>query len=352
MSSTKPENVNKDKEKSSHHLYALDYLRVFAMILVIANHDTVANEFLIQKTREYSESINIFDILRYQIRPGGVSIFMFISMLLFTKSFRSYDDLKKRVSNLLYLFGFWSSFYILFDRCKPNPTFWGVLEFVWRGGGWLYYFIPNLILCSCLGWLGQRMTTKGKYFGALAGVLVALGVYFWLLQGFKWTKVEYYWLPTSFLMMPFLALIITPFLQRIVNDVKFRLGLALLLSSIAVAFAIFEWSNTAPRDIVFDTRTWLPWHERISVQFTGVAIVVLGLGYKRKAGKVISFLSNNSLGIYCMHAFLVGFCSRAAVRYLGDYNPWLVHFIGFISTIALAAVFTEFLRRAFKHRLV
>ena len=215
------------KDLGNNHLFALDYLRVFAMMMVIANHDTVANEFLIRETGKYCANINVFDVLRYQIRPGGVSIFMFISMLLFTKSKRSVVDLKKRVVNLLYLFGFWSSFYILFDRCKPEPTFLGVVEFVWRGGGWLYYFIPNLILCSCLGWMGQKLSTKGKYMGVLAGVLIALGVYSWLLNGYKWTQRDYYWLPTSFLMMPFLALIITPHLQRIVNDAKHATSLSL-----------------------------------------------------------------------------------------------------------------------------
>jgi peptidoglycan/LPS O-acetylase OafA/YrhL len=200
--------------------------------------------------------------------------------------------------------------------------------------------------------MGQKLSTKGKYMGVLAGVLIALGVYSWLLNGYKWTQRDYYWLPTSFLMMPFLALIITPHLQRIVNDAKFRLSLVVLLALIACAFAAFEWHNAAPPEIALDSRSWLPWHERISVQFTGVAIVVLGLGYKRKAGRFISFLSNNSLGIYCMHAFLVGVCSRAAVRFLGEYNPWFVHLVGFLVTIALAACFTEFLRRAFKHRLV
>jgi peptidoglycan/LPS O-acetylase OafA/YrhL len=351
ISETEKEDKLLPKSESSR-LNSFDYLRVIAMLMVISNHHYIGNNFIESKIRLISNSPNFLDVITFQVRPCAVSVFILISMFLFEKRQRSVVELKSRLMEFVYLYGFWVSAWILFSKYRPEPGLLGLVEFVFRGGGWLFYFIPNLMICTTLGWVATRMKRRALW----ASLLVSFGLvvisFAWLHNGYKWLYKSYYWLPTSFLMLPFLAMLLKPYLPRICSDRKFRWSLGLGFVVVATCCAVVEWKLSVPTSMIDPEGHWLPWHTRASMQLSAVAIVILGFGIRRPPGKIILLLGKNSLGIYCIHAFLLGGVIRCSNRILGPINPWLDIVVGYIASIVICTAAAEFLRRAFKSRLV
>jgi peptidoglycan/LPS O-acetylase OafA/YrhL len=349
--------VNKKEEEflpksESPRLYGFDYLRVFAMVMVIANHHYIGNNFIEAKIRSISKSPNFFDLITFQVRPCAVSVFILISMFLFEKRKKTAIELKDRLIEFAYLYGFWVTAWILFSKYRPEPGFWGLLEFAIRGGGWLFYFIPNLAICTILGWFATRMGRPALWVSVIAGFGLVVASFAWLHDGYKWLYKSYYWLPTSFLMLPFLAMLLKPYINKICSDRKFRWTLALGFFAIAACCAFVEWQLAVPTSLIDPEGHWLPWHTRASMQFSAVAIVILGFGIRRPPGKLILLLGKNSLGIYCVHAFLLGGIIRYSNQILGPINPWLDIIVGYLANLVICTAASEFLRRAFKSRLV
>ena len=339
-------------KSESPRLYGFDYLRVFAMLMVMANHHYISNNFIEAKIRSISQSPNFFDLILFQVRPCAVSVFILISMFLFEKRKKTAIELKDRLIELAYLYGFWVTAWILYSRYRPEPGLWGLLEFVITGGGWLFYFIPSLAICTILGWFATRMGRPALWVSVITAFgLVAIS-FAWLIDGYKWLYKSYYWLPTSFFMLPFLAMLLKPHVPRICIDRKFRWSLALGFFAIAACCAFVEWQFSAPTSLVGHEGKWLPWHTRASMQFSAVTIVILGFGVRRPAGKLILLLGKNSLGIYCVHAFLLGGIIRYSNQILGPINPWLDIIVGYLANLVICTAASEFLRRAFKSRLV
>jgi len=80
--------------------------------------------------------------------------------------------------------------------------------------------------------------------------------------------------------------------------------------------------------------------------------VLASLGIKKPIGGIGAFFARNTLGIYCLHPFVLMGCVKFATRILGGRAPgWEIPF-GLVLLLIGCALVSEFLRRAFQSRLV
>ncbi|BCU76917.1 acyltransferase [Luteolibacter sp. LG18] len=325
-----------------------DYLRVFFMISVILNHCN----FVTDLAARSSSGPNLWDFFHLHVQSCAVPVFVLVSMLLFVRKPPSWDRLTERLRKLGYLYVFWVGAWMLYTRAFPILEVGSIVEFLLRGGGWVFYFIASLILCSPLAWFASRLPLWGQWVGFFTAMGVIAGTFAYLAPDHLWTVRQYYWLPTCFMMMPFAAVLITPHSKQLSASRELRFKWIAGMMVIAILFAVIEWHFAAPLSTVGRLRSWLPKHARLSIQFGAIAFVFVGFGIRRHPHGLISFLARNSLGIYCMHPFVLGGFIKAAQKLVSPHVAWLAMPVATATVVFCCGMASEFLRRAFRHRLV
>jgi surface polysaccharide O-acyltransferase-like enzyme len=350
----------RSKERSSNpnhdlgHLEGFDYLRVFFMMMVLLAHGDFFWNFGSQRQAAVGAGPNLWDLLYYHIQSTAVPSFILMSMLLFSIKPPTWERAVDRIKKLAYLYGFWVAAWILYTKLRPAPGLYGLFEFVIRGGGWVLYTFTVLMIMTPLCCVAHELNKKAKWLGPLLGILVVVGTFAYLTQGQKWSHRHYYWVPTCFTMMPFVAVLMVPHLKylRATSAARWKwIGIMLL---VAFVCALIEWRFSLPNEMVKETgwRNWLPKHARLSIQFTAVALVIASLGVKTLANSWVRFFAKNSLGIYCLHPFVLRGIMVPVKRIVDPIAPELSIIAGCVTVAIVCALISEFLRRAFRQRLI
>lgn len=333
-------------------LYGFDYLRVICMCSVLYTHNEISLKYVNQYLNENAPYLHWMDVVCYQLRTCAVPTFMLISLLLFVSKKRTFQDLKNRIATLVYLFLFWSVASILVSRARPRDGIVEWLLFFYTGGYSIFYFINNLILCTLLAYWAATLKRVHVWVMLLLSITTSFVIFVWITSNNSWVHLLDGWRPTAYLLMPFAAVILKPYLMDggCPRETKWKIVLG--LGVLAVLFAIIEWRFHAPYDLVGQYRKWLPWHSRISNQLTAIIFVILASEIRAVPGKIIRLLSANSLGIYCSHWIImwpiVYFCDRHLTRI----SPLLSFGLSYILVLLASLLATEFIRRCQQRRIV
>lgn len=337
-------------------LCGFDYLRVFFMVSVIVGHANLVKGWAEDRAARVGPGPNLWDYFYFHLQSCAVPAFVLVSMILFLLKTPTWERTRARLTNLGYLYGFWVGAWVLYTKSKPeHPGIPGIIEFLLRGGNWVFYFIAVLIICTWLGWVAGNLSRRGRWVGLGLATAALGGTYGWLLQNDRWVHSHYYWVPTCFTMMPFVAALMVPHLETLRGSPSVRWKWIGIFVGLAILAALWEWRHALPAEVLDEERRWIPKHARFSIQFGALAMVLLAIGVKAKPGRVISFLSRNALGTYCLHPFVLGGFVKGTAAVLGKYLPqWQSASIvlGCAVLIVCCSFATEFLRRAFRHRLV
>ena len=121
-----------------------------------------------------------------------------------------------------------------------------------------------------------------------------------------------------------------------------RMILCLLFLFLLSSCCEWKWISHASHQV---HGGYIPSYMRLSVVIGACLLFLLSLSIKRRPGKIISFFSKHSLGIYCLHPFVIGFLEGYVGRPKGDF----IYFLGVISLTAIVSFFTK---RAFEQRLI
>jgi peptidoglycan/LPS O-acetylase OafA/YrhL len=334
------------------YLPGFEYLRVLCMCMVLYTHNEIASKYMNQYLNSISSSPHWMDVVCYQLRTIAVPIFTLISMILFVSKDRSKQELKARIVNLAYIFLFWSFIGIMTSRARPKEGIFEWFQFFYTGGYSEYYFINNLIVCTILSYWASKMTRKLTIVLFVISIILCFSMFLWFASGYYWLYMRGAWTPTAFIMMPFAAVLLKPYVlgSHAASSAKYRI--VLILGLLTVVFAFIEWRFHAPFELIGEYRQWLPWHSRLSNHFLAMIVVILASGVRRKSGKLIRYLSKNSLGVYCSHWIIMWNIVYASDRYLTHISPFLSFAVSYLAVFAICLIFTEFLRRALQHRLV
>jgi hypothetical protein len=344
--------TNESQVSKRLYLPGFDYLRVFFMVSVIAGHVNLITGLAAQRAGEIGQGPNFWDHFYVDLQSTAVPSFILISTLLFCVKPVTWESTLKRLTKLGYLYIFWVSAWIVHSKPMMKPGVLGLIELVLRGGGWLFYFISVLILMTLLTVGISALKGRWRLLGYAVSVGAFLATVLWVSHDHRWTQGQYYWVPTCFALLPCFALGLAPRLESLIEDRSARWRLAAGLLACGVVAALVEWHFAAPASLIEETRKWVPKHARFSISFDAAMIVVLSLGIRCKPGWIVSFLARNALGIYCLHGFIVGGVVKGVDLVVGGRFPALVLPLSIVATVCVCSMGAEFLRRAFRERLV
>lgn len=308
--------------------YNLDWIRVFAMIGVVADHYT-----------------GLFgcDWLRncgLQVGGGNVTIFFVISALLFgTKwakdehnAFEPVSFLKKRVLRIyipmwILILTVIPMEWWLVGRFEPTTIVANAIGLGWAKpfgiSGHLWYITMMMILYLCFVFLSRIRLDRIKwYWWAVAFLAIILGYY--VLQ----ERLTTFSKAAPLLFMFFGSLMFAKGNTIIEYVKKYKIVvvvLAVLLLSLSLYVFILGWHDTH--------KAWATASAIISGFLEFLALYVcLNI---RKENKAIKCLSGISYEIYLVHLPIIPLAG------LMFDNPWIVLFVGNVLSIILAIVLNK-----------
>lgn len=334
------------------HFDGFDYLRFFFMIMVLFAHTDFFAYFGNQYEKNHGSGANIWDVLYLQIQSCAVPTFVLMSMVLFCVKKPTWSRAWNRIVKLAYLYGFWVGAWVVYSGLRPEPTFYGVFEFIIRGGGWVLYTFAVLMLMTPMCCVAERMAKINSWIGPLLGVLIVLGTFAYLIEDLKWTRKMYYWVPTCFVMAPFFGFWLSPKIHALRSSAKLRWKVAGVFLLLAFISAWFEWRYSAAEQRHLHWRSFLPKHARPSVHLTAVAVIVLSLAVQTKAPRWVLFFARNSLGVYCLHPFILRGVAQPVIDFVSPVAPDFAILAAVVVVALSCSLLTEFLRKAFKERLI
>lgn len=332
-------------------IHGFDYLRAMCCLLVVAWHVSLQNPPTWQN-RFLVNSVNIFS---YNVALLAVPIFFQISLFLFYQSRNRAKDyfFKKRLPLVLKLYLFWTIniviFKFLISRTWPQiDSIKSLLKFVITGGD-IFWFFFSLIFVTCVAELIARITDKLSPAKSLdlnftLFIIACISVFLLplinLLLGKNYNFFTAWWLPFNFTPYVFSSYILAQ--KYTANKLSLNrknsvyLGFILIIT---VVFIVLEWAYfNIPGEWYV---TMIPQYSRLSLVFASLLLTWLSL-YIDKTPKFIETLSKYSLGIFCIHFFIVDILMRIEKRI------WQIpgeDLIIFILTVYLAIVLTKFLKR-------
>ena len=335
-----------------NRLPGFDYLRVCFMLSVISTHANLVISWAVDLEKYVGLGPNFIDFFYLHIQSAAVPTFILLSSFLFCSKPVTWSRTRSRLKKLSFLYIFWVSAWVYYTRPVVEMNFLSILELVLRGGGWLFYFIAILILMTIQTAVIAVVSKKWQLFALGLCALILLVTEWYLTSNYRWMVTYYYWLPNCFVLLPSFAVWLSQNKTCFTTDSRTRWRWVLLLLTASIIAGLIEWHFSAPRELIDEARRWLPKHARFSIQFTALAIVIIGLGIRRQPGVIVKFLARNALGIYCLHGFVIGGFVKASRIIVGEYLPVLVIPLACVGVTVACALASEFLRKAFQHRLI
>lgn len=346
--------INEDEKLDSTKMRipGFDYLRVFFMISVIAGHANLTVTWAANLEKTVGPVPNFWDYFYFNIQSIAVPTFILISNLLFCLKPVTVGRIKNRLKKLSYLYVFWVGVWVYYTKPEIEMNFLSIVQFILRGGGWLFYFIAVLILMTLQTGLIAMISKKWQSVAFALSFLVLFLTEYYLTRDYRWLMDYYYWLPSCFVLIPCFAVWLSPRISHLVTNQRARLRWVCVFIVLTALSALIEWQYAAPHELLDEYRRWIPKHARYSPHFGAVAAVIASLGIRSQLGVVMRFLARNSLGIYCLHGFIIGGFVKLSDAFIGSYCPGLVIPLGCVGVIIACGMAAEFLRSAFRHRLI
>jgi len=340
--------------------YGIDYLRSFMSLVVIAWHLRLLGATGFFHIGEFeTQQFGWADLIYYHVFFLAVPSFYLISLFMFSNRQEiSAKYLLNRIERFAYLYLFWLGVGVLVYS-KLNDISVLVLFRSWTsslhqfafvffsGAGTLYYFFVNLILLTLVSYFTVTWNYRLQ--------CVLLGFSLMQMWGFPavvcwFERCEYmvaYWNFFNFIPYVFISNLIIHYQRRLSSPVVFKWLIIVLTFSCAIA-AYCEWhwfvciGNLKYNDLA------VPPYMRISVAIGTSLLFVLSLRLRRRVPKWVKFLSDNSLGLYCLHQIVMIVLQKSE----GYETLHRYQIIEFLTVILISIVLSLFLRRAFRSGLI
>lgn len=336
-----------DMKASTSHLSGFDWLRAIFICLVVLAHLNVFE--LLAAGMPGPEAWNWHDVVRFQVVYLAVPGFLLIATFLQSIKQQTRETHQRHFTGLLYLYLFWVSAWVLATHARPEFSPWGLASFALRGGGWAFYFFAELLIVQGIRALISNWKDRFLWLGLLLTLLVIVAGFAILVKdGKSWTATSTYWWPICFLPVPFIAHLLARNYSAIVSSTGSMLRVVGPMALITLVVGACEWSFAASAGTL-KGRPFLPEYLRISTMLGASCVVLVSLRI-RTAPRLVRFISRNSLGIFCIHLFVLSgvyrtIDARIHQSMISSLVTCLVILLGGGST-------AEVLRRCMKSRLV
>lgn len=327
-----------------------DYLRVVMSIAVVAWHTGL---ILCSTTGMFGRDARIIkvvisDISNFNLQLLAVPIFYLIALFLTAKKLiKTHNPISERIWKLLYLYVFWSLIWVLYNHGiwwfvnLLSYDFKSIIRVMLGSDFGVFYFIHFLIYLTVIVKYIYKMPIKYlkimtiySVFFAVMGpmIVVAFSRLFILVNYLNFLT----YLPYAFIAVSLARLEESGELS---HKLKYYV---LYLLFMYVFFAAYEWQFLLHNNFIRANGYAFPPYARLSVIAGATMFFLLSFYIKRRAGFIVKFLSDHSLGLYCIHPF-----TMILFRGYMSCKPCYVAYV-VVSALALSV----FMRKAFAKNIV
>lgn len=343
---------------SGKRWHGIDHLRALMSIAVVAWHVQLFGTSRLFDANGYlPQGIEVSDILNFNLLLLAVPVFFLISLFLLNEKWsRGHLRLFARVERLFYLYCFWVGIDVLLYRLEnklsiiwpDSITKLGL--FIVTGGYSLFYFLFSLILLTFISYAFYKFPPVTHW--TLLAISTAL---MWIFpyivtKNNNFSFLTAFWNPFNFLPYVFVSRLTTIHLQKrkgwlySIHCKRIVWG-ALCLCMIS---AVCEWhwfrniSNFEFNGYAF------PSYTRIAVVSGATFLFLTSFYIRRPPCACIRFLSDYSLGIYCLH----GFAGWYLIKFKTEMGLSIHVLIEFLSVMTVSLLLSVILRRAFSKGVI
>jgi peptidoglycan/LPS O-acetylase OafA/YrhL len=332
----------------------IDYLRALMSIFVVVWHmHGVDRSLMFSETRYQEHSFSASDFVNFHLLFLAVPTFIFVSVYLYAIKPVTSGGLRKRIGRVFVLLAFWPPVLTIY-----NESYHGlvalILSFpskfpfvVLQAGETIYYFFCSLIVCLLVSHAFMRLKIRSQIFVFTCSVAV-LALLPEVTKRTGYYPLSAYWSPFNFVPVSLAAVIVA---QN--KDVFFRYRRNVLLLSLMLCsvLSVIEWKYAVGKVFFPGQGYAMPAYTRASLLFAVVAVSTIALDTRIRSGRVIKYMSEYSLALYCLHPFLINPLGKLVSKIVDG------EAVGRLLAIALVILFSYFiamiLRRFFlKEELV
>ena len=352
------ENIQPDANGSWY--CGIDYLRCFMALSVVAWHLRLFGETGFFRIDAFSKHpVGWVDILYFHGFLLAVPVFFLMALHLFIdRRALTVTYLTARVERLGWLYLFWfgaallsylglngKSIPELFLFCTGRFDRFSL--FFFSGGFTLYYFFLDLIFLTILAY--WTITWHRRYQWAFAVIsLGLLWVFPALIRWFDlWPITVAYWNILNFIPYVFISNLIHFYRNRMRSPQMLK-RLIVVLTMAAVVTAVAEWHWFVCMANFQYNNFAIPPYMRISVAIGTTLLFVIALNLSRPAPYWVKFISNNSLGLYCLHQIVM-----IVLQKVDGYEE--IHhskILEYVIVVSVSLFLTPIIRRAFRSGLI
>jgi surface polysaccharide O-acyltransferase-like enzyme len=298
-------------------IQGFDYLRAVFCLTVVVVHVSLMDPGKLGGNL----ADNLTNIFHYNFTLLAVPVFLQVSLFLYYKNreFKGSDYFaKSRLPSLLKPYLLWTLIFTLtkgsfqsFDF--GNPKY--VLLFLITGGYSIFYFFFSLlVLTACAEMMIRLFNVKTSW--ARYGIninyllLIASCVFILAFQVSSYRGFTEIWNPFNFMPYVFSSFIILhDFRQAPERPDLARVKLPILATAYLV-LSFVEWKYLLGLPSAGVWEGLVPTYARLSLVFGAWALTYAALLYAPQAPPLVQKVSSYSMGIYCLHAFLVPVIER------------------------------------------
>lgn len=315
-------------------------------IFVVAWHMLLFGQSLIFVPEEYESHIFLLnDFINFHLLLLAVPTFIYMSLILFASKTQTCSTLLTKVKDIMVLFIFWGLVIHIWQGGVSNllklipASISDILNLVFTGGGTIYYFFTSLTIATVITFVVTKLSYKSQLIGlAVSVVFIILLPYFTILTNIS--EMSSYWNPLNFLPYCFASVLLVKNKEKL----KINKYLFLILVVLSVGFSKLEWTFYTDK-IFFPGQGYaFPAYTRISLLFSSSIFILLFLNIKVRSNAFITFMSDNSLGLFILHPFFLGFSKRLASILISK-NQIIENSISLIITILLSYSVSVILRK-------
>jgi len=325
----------------------IEWLRAIFIAFVVSMHLNLAQELAVASGK--GGGITAYDLMLSQLFCQAVPGFLLIAVFLQAIKNPEWASIRSHLVGTIFLYAFWVGGWIVWTHGTPQPGLKGLVVFFLKGGGWAFYYFVALLMVHCIAALICKLSNRLLWvlLGITLGIVVAAfsGMAF---QSHAWTRKETYWWPICFIPVPFVALLLARHWTALSTNPRGYRKLLVLCLLVSVLSGICEWSFAA-NAADLPLRPFLPEYLRISPLLSAFTSILVALKV-RSAPRWVCFIARNSLGIFCLHVFILRGLHREVASLVGD-SKWTT-IITLVVVLVGGAYAAEFVRKLFRERLV
>jgi peptidoglycan/LPS O-acetylase OafA/YrhL len=328
---------------------------------VVALHTTLFNrpgDFDINNYNFTNYHVRLFDVVTLNFLALAVPAFFLISLFLFgVRAEGNQSYFSNRIVRLVYMYSFWVIVWgLYFGGLQDLPRYvWhmdirSAVEWIVTGNHSVHYFLFSLILLTCAFYVCRKLPTSALWLLLCGSLLIIVVVPVVVMNEPRLSILVANWSPMNFLPYVFIAALVSRKAgeEGWLSSFWFKIFIAVILVLTIVA-AICEWLWLPSQNHwTYNVGCAIPSYTRLSVVGGTSAVFLLSFLVRRSSWRWVGFLADYSLGIYCLHWFVI----RMYQEFFGTPLPFPQHLAEFAFVLTVTAIVAFLARRAFSQRLI